>query len=85
MSVYNDAQVNVLEEALPFQSNHKGRRIGRKNRNPKDRSYDSMDLTKLEQTLSKICAFYRSREHGIVECPQIDNEVRDGFVKHVRQ
>jgi hypothetical protein len=43
-----------------------------------------MDLTKLEQTLSKICAFHRSRGHGIIECPHIDNEVRDGFVKHVR-
>lgn len=83
--MYDDVQVNVLEEALPSQSNHKSKRIGRESRNPKHRSYDSMDLTKLEQTLFRICAFYRSKGHGIIECLQIDSEVRDGFVKHVGQ
>jgi hypothetical protein len=36
----------------------------------------------LAQTLSRICVFCRIRRHVITKCPQIDNEVRDGFVRH---
>ncbi len=31
--VYDDAHVNVLEEALPIQMSHKSKRIGRERRN----------------------------------------------------
>ncbi len=34
-------------------------------------------------TFSKICVFCRIRGHVITKCPQIDSEVRDGFVRHV--
>ncbi len=51
-------------------------------KNPKHRSYNFKDLAKLAQTLSRICVFCRIRRHVITKCPQIDNEVRDGFVRH---
>jgi hypothetical protein len=44
-----------------------------------------MDSAKLAQILSKICAFYRIRKHVITECPQIDREMKDGFVRQVGQ
>lgn len=44
-----------------------------------------MDSTKFVQILFRIYAFYRFRGHAITKCPQIDNEVRDGFVKHTEQ
>lgn len=47
--LYDDAQVNVLNEALPFQTNNKSRGIEREKKNPKRRSYDFMDSTKLVQ------------------------------------
>jgi hypothetical protein len=40
MYVYDDAQVNVLEEALPFQMDHKNRGIRRKIMNLKCKNYD---------------------------------------------
>ncbi len=36
MSMYNDAKVNVLEEALPFQLDHMRKGIERERRNPKE-------------------------------------------------
>jgi hypothetical protein len=33
-SMYDDAHVNVLEEALPFQKNHISKRIKRGKKNP---------------------------------------------------
>ncbi len=44
-----------------------------------------MDLARLFQTLSKIYVFCRIGGHVIIECPQIDNEMKDGFVRHVGQ
>jgi len=40
MYVYDDAQVNVLEEALPFQMDHRSRGIKRKRMNLKRKNYD---------------------------------------------
>jgi hypothetical protein len=37
-SMYDDAHVNVLEETLPFQSNHRSGGIGRERRNLKRRN-----------------------------------------------
>jgi hypothetical protein len=37
-SMYDDAHVNVLEETLPFQSNHRSKGIIRERRNLKCRS-----------------------------------------------
>jgi len=84
-SMYDDAHVDVLEEALPFQTNHKKKGIKRERKNPKHRNYDSMDLAKLAQILFLNCAFYRIRKHVIKECPHINSEMRDGFVRHVGQ
>jgi hypothetical protein len=42
-----------------------------------------MDLAMLLQTLSKSYAFYIVRIRMITKCPHIDNEVKDGFVRHV--
>ncbi len=84
-SMYDNAHLDVLEEALPFQTNHKSKGIKRERRNPERRSHDFMHLAKLVQILSKICAFYRIRKHLITECPQIDREMKDGFVRHVGQ
>jgi hypothetical protein len=44
-----------------------------------------MDLARLPQTLSKIRVFCTIGEHVIIKCPQIDNEMKDGFVRHVGQ
>jgi len=38
----------------------------------------------LPQTLSKIYVFCRIG-HVIIEFPEIDNEMKDGFVRHVGQ
>ncbi len=48
--MFDDAHVNVLEEALPFQANHKIKGIEGKNNNPRCRNYnyvDSIDWFKL--------------------------------------
>ncbi len=37
------------------------------------------------QTHSWIYVFCRIRGHNITKCPQINSEVRDGFVRHVGQ
>ncbi len=84
-SMNDDVQVNVLEEALPFQTNHINKRAGKKIRNPKHRSYNFMDSNRLVQTLFKIYVFYRIRRCVITKCPHIDSEVKDGFVRHVGQ
>jgi hypothetical protein len=55
--VYDDAHVNVLEEALPIQTSHKSKRIGRE-RTLECKKYDYDDSIKLVQTLSRIYTFY---------------------------
>ncbi len=50
-SVYDDAQVNILEEALPFQMNNKSKGIEIHTRDPKHKSYNFEDSTKLGQTI----------------------------------
>jgi hypothetical protein len=47
MFMYDDAKVNVLEEALPFLSNHNRKGIEWQKRNLKRKGYDFMDSTKL--------------------------------------
>ncbi len=45
-------------------------------------------IQNIEVTILRIllgCVFCRIRRHIIIECLQIDNEVRDGFVRHVGQ
>jgi hypothetical protein len=49
--------------------NNKSRGIERNKRNPKCKNYNSKDLAKLVQTLSRIYAFYRVRGHIITKCP----------------
>jgi len=44
-----------------------------------------MDSTKFVQVLFRIHIFYRIRGHAITYCPYIDNEVKDGFVRHAEQ
>jgi hypothetical protein len=83
--VYDDAQVNVLEEALPPQMNNTSKRIKTNRKNPKHRNLYYEDSTRLAQTFSKIFAFCRVRVHIIIKCSQIDSEAKDGFVKHVGQ
>ncbi len=83
--MYDDAQVNVLEEALPPQMNNTSKRIKTNRKNPKRRNFYYEDLTRLAQTFSKIFAFCRVRGHIIIKCSQIDSEAKDGFVKHVGQ
>ncbi len=46
-SIYDDAHVNVLKEALPIQMDHKSKGIEREKMNPKCKSYDYEDLTRL--------------------------------------
>jgi hypothetical protein len=58
--MYNDAEVNILEETLPFQLKDKSRK------NPKCRNYDHVDSTRLAQTFFRICAFYKVRGCGII-------------------
>jgi hypothetical protein len=45
--MYNDAKVNVLEEALQFQSDHRSKGIKRERRNPKCKGSHPMDSTRL--------------------------------------
>jgi hypothetical protein len=51
--------------------------------NPEHKCYDYVDSIRLVQTFSKIYVLCRIRRCVIIECPQIENEVRDEFVKHV--
>lgn len=82
--MYDDAHLNVLEKALPIPNRPHKQRNWKKKRNPKCRNYDSMDLARLPQTLSKIY-FFVVGGHVIIKCPQIDNEMKDGFVRHEGQ
>lgn len=84
-SVYDDAQVNVLEEALPLKMNNKSKRIKRDKINPKCRSYDFEYSSILVESSIKIYVFCRIKGHDVIKCPQIDIEVKGGFVKHVGQ
>jgi hypothetical protein len=77
--------MNVLEEALLISTNNKSNQIEKDRKNSKHRSYNSKDLARLAQTLFRICVFCRIKIHIIIECLHIDNEVRDGFVRHVGQ
>ncbi len=61
--MYDDVQVNVLEEALPLQTNHKSKGIRKVRRNPKHMNYDYMDSARLAQILSKTCAFYKVKRN----------------------
>jgi hypothetical protein len=61
--MYDDAQANVLEKALPLQTDHKSKGIKKVKRNPKHMNYDYMDSTRLVQFFSKTCVFYRVRKH----------------------
>ncbi len=63
--MYDDAQVNVLEEALPIQINHRRKGIRKERRNPKLRINDYEDLTMLAQILSQICVLCKVRGHVI--------------------
>jgi len=74
--------VNVLEEALPIPTNNKTRGL---EINPKHRSYNFENLTMLVQTSFKICVFYKVKRHVVIECPLINSEVKDGFVRYVGQ
>lgn len=67
--VYNDAHVNVLEEALSVLTNNRNKGLERNRRNPKCKSYNYEDSTTLVHTISRICAFYRVRGHVITRCP----------------
>jgi hypothetical protein len=57
-----DAQVNVLEEALPFQLDRINKGIEGHNNDQECRCYDYVDLVRLVQTFSKIFVFYRIKE-----------------------
>jgi hypothetical protein len=50
--IYDDAHVNVLDEALLIQIDHKSKGIEREIRNPKCKSYDFEDFTRLAPTRS---------------------------------
>ncbi len=63
--MYDYAQVNVLKEALPIQTNHKSQGIGRKIRNPKLKSYDYEDFAMLAQFFSRICVLCKVKGHVI--------------------
>jgi len=54
--------VNVLEEALPFQTNHKSRGIKREKKNPKRKSYDSMDSTRLFKKIPGFVFFVELKD-----------------------
>ncbi len=54
--------MNVLKEALPFETNHKSRRIGREKKNLKHKSYDSMDLIKLAQKIPGFVFFFELKD-----------------------
>ncbi len=43
MFLYDDAHVNVLQEALPFLMDHQSRRIKREKKNLQCKSYNFMD------------------------------------------
>ncbi len=60
--------MNVLEETLLISTNNRNKQIEKDKKNPKHRSYNSKDLAKLAQTLSRICVFCRIKRHIITEC-----------------
>ncbi len=63
---YDDAHVNVLEEALPILTNNRNKR----NRRASEcRSYNYEDSTTLAPTIFRIYVFYRVKGHVITRCP----------------
>jgi len=74
--------VHFLEEALPIPTNNRCRRL---ERDLECRSYNFGYLAMLAQTSFRICVFCKVRGHVIIECPLINNEVKDGFVRYVGQ
>jgi hypothetical protein len=79
MFLYNDAQVNIIEEALPFPLDHKSKGI----QNAKVMIiWIQPSWLKL---FPKFVFFCKVKGHGIIECPKIDSEVKEVFVKHVGQ
>jgi len=58
-----------LEDALPFQTDNRSRRIKKDKRNLECKSYSYEDLVVLVQTFFRFCAFCRIIEHVIIECP----------------
>jgi hypothetical protein len=74
--MYDHAQVNDLKEALSFQIDHKSKRIERKRKILEHKSYDSKNSARLAKILSKLKAYCRTKGHVIVECAQIDNELK---------
>jgi hypothetical protein len=73
----------ILEEALLIPTNNRNRRFEKNKKDPKRWSYDSENSAMLAQTCSKICAFCKVGGHVIIECPLINSEVKDGFVRYV--
>jgi hypothetical protein len=67
--VYDDAHVNVLEEALPISMNNRNRGLERNIRNLKCESYNYEASTMLVQTISRIYVLYRIKRHVITRCP----------------
>jgi hypothetical protein len=65
--------------------NNRTRGLERNKRNPKRRSYNFENLAMLAQTSSRICVFCKVRGRVIIECPLINSEVKDGFVRYVGQ
>ncbi len=80
--MYDDTWVNVLEEALLIQTNHKNKRI-KKKKKFKHKSYDYEDSAKLIQILFTTYVFNKIKRNIIIKCPQIDTKMTDGLVKHV--
>lgn len=83
--IYDDAHVNVLDWTLLIQIDHKSRGIERERRNLECKSYNFEDFTRLVPTRCKIYVFYKVRRHVSIECPQVDSEMKDEFVRHVGQ
>jgi hypothetical protein len=67
-SMYDDTWVNVLEEALLIQTNHKNKRI-KKKKKFKHKSYDYEDSAKLIQILFTTYVFNKIKRNIIIKCP----------------
>jgi len=79
-----DAQVNVMEKAYHFNQTIRTKESkGKKNLECK--CYDYVDSVRFVQIFSKIYVLKKIRGCVIIKCLEIENEVKDEFVRYVGQ
>jgi hypothetical protein len=75
----------VASQALLILMNNKNRRLKKDKRNLECTNYNFKNLAMLTQISFRICVFCKVKGHVIIECPLINNAMKDGFVRYMGQ